>query len=429
MPKNNSISDLFSKIVIIVFLLYYVLQTYGYEKYNITFVLLTILALCSVAKNGLQSSIPKYLNIYFCYWSCAYMLLASSFVTAIPSGIIRTYLVYNMIYTEFKYDIFIKYYKKFATIFILFFFFQEAMFLLTGQRIPGVIQSLPLALDVDAGQFFDKLAHINRSASVFSEPSHFAQFLAPLLAILLFENPKRKNFLFAGVILITMLRLQSGTAILLSMAIMGAFFFYKIMRNFNLKTFIYLSSTCIIMVLIVLLFLRSESGQELGERQEELTQEQSMDKSASSGFVRVYRGYFIYNEMTDLEKVFGGDSYERMQRAIDKSPFSWTFRENEFYFNCFQTLLIKTGIVGTILFFIFYVWQFRRVRTTGKVLLFALLCLSFIEAIHFRETMLFYLITAGAFHKSNVFLNRIKSNINKQNQTQIPQYAKSIISI
>ncbi len=418
MPTDKNKSAFFPKIVIISFLLYYVLQTYGYGKYNITFVLLTTLAFFSVLKNGLRSSMPKLLTSYFAYWVCVFVVMANSLLSAIPLGIGRTYLIYNMIYKEFNYFIFLKYYKIFAIIFIAFFIFQDITYLLTGTRVIGVIQTLPLALNVeDASQFYETIANINRSASVFSEPSHFAQFLGPLLAILLFNKPKRNDMIFAGFILFTMLRLQSGTAIFLTLVILTSFVIYRLIMNLSFRTILISSFLAMTIFLIVASLMNTEAGTELLERQKELTEEQSMNKSASSGFIRVYRGYFIYAEMTNVEKVFGGDSFERMRRAIDKSPFHWTFRDDEFYFNCFQTLLIKTGIIGTILFFVFYCWLFRRVEVTGKVVLLALLCLFFIEAIHFRETMIFYLIIASSFPKIKA-PNLIKPN-NKSKTTHL----------
>ena len=118
-----------------------------------------------------------------------------------------------------------------------------------------------------------------------------------------------------------------------------------------------------------------------------------------SGFMRIFRGYYVYDAMSPIEKVIGADDGKRIDSAIASSSVAWSFKDNDYYFNVVQTLLIRTGIIGTIIFLLFMLSSFRSVNSCGKAILTILLFLSFISAIHFTPVMALYILLALSCNK------------------------------
>lgn len=392
--KSHKKEQVFSTLVVFMLLIYSVLQTYGYGHYNFAFIIMTVLSIFALFRTGFHSYMPKWLNCYFIFWGLSHIIMASSASAMIPVGVIRTYLLFNMVFKEFDYSKCLKYYNILAVVFLAFFFFQEFVYATTGFRVLGVSQSLPLALGVeDADAYYQKMIINERSSSFFSEPAHFVQFLLPLLAIKLFQPAKRLDYLFSIIIVAALLLMQSGNAFLGLAAIGISFVIEKIIHNFNAKKLILLLVVLFSVGTGVKLYFESEMGQHLLERQDQLDMKGD-SQTGLSGFMRIFRGYYVYDAMTPLEKVIGADDAGRIDSAIASSGFAWSFKENDYYFNVVQTLLIRTGIIGTLLFLLFMVGSFRRVNSCGKSILTILLFLCFISAIHFTPVMALYILLA-----------------------------------
>lgn len=399
--KSRKKKQVFSTIVVLMLLIYPVLQTYGYGHYNFAFIIMTTLSVFALFRTGLHSYMPKLLNYYFIFWALSHMLMASSSASIIPVGVIRTYLLFNMLFKEFDFAKCLKFYDILAVIFLAFFFFQEFVYATTGFRVLGVSQSLPLALSVeDVNAYYQKMITNERSSSFFSEPAHFVQFLLPLLIIKIFNPLKKFDFIFAAIILLALLLLQSGNALIGLMAIGGCYLIEKILHNFNFKKFILLVILTLFVGIIGGYYINSEMGEKLLERQEQIDIEGN-SRSETSGFLRLFRGYFVYDAMSPIEKIIGADDKNRIDAAIGNSGFEWSFRENDYYFNVVQTLLIRTGIIGTVLFVLFLIGALKKTNSCGKAILVVLICLCFISAIHFTPVMALYLLLANSLIKEN----------------------------
>ena len=407
--KSHKKKQVFSSIVVFMLLFYPVIQTYGYGHYNFAFIITTILSILALSRTGVKSYMPKLLNYYFLFWGLSHILMASSVSAIVPVGVIRTYLLFNMFFKEFDYEKCMKFYSNAAVIFLAFFFFQEFIYATTGYRVLGVIQSLPLALDIDAAAYYEKMAIVDRSASFFSEPAHFVQFLLPLLAIKIFQPTKKFDYVFAIIIIVALLLMQSGNALLGLVAIGVSFVVEKIFQNFNIKKFFLLLFLALTVGIATYYYLGSEMGQNILARQDQLDSKGDA-QTGQSGFKRIFRGYYVYDAMTPIEKVIGADDTGRINTAIASSIVAWSFNENDYYFNVVQTLLIRTGIIGTIIFFFFMIGSFKKVNSCGKSILTILLFLCFISAIHFTPVMALYILLALSCSKDNKDKKVLASN-------------------
>lgn len=385
-------SDIFEKLIVFSLLLSPILQTYGWGKYDFSFILTSILSVIFLVKNKFRNTLPKVLLYYFLYRLLIHEISVSELSSLIPLGIIKSLLAFVMFFGIKNYDFFVKSYKKIALVCIIFFFIQEITYILFGHRISGVIESLPLALDVDnASGWYSSLKDNSRSSSFFSEPAMFVQFLLPLFSIELFS--RNKNYFFALLIAATLLLTLSGNA-MFGLAIVGIMYLYSIVkRSKGPKGIIIASLVATVMVVGGIAFASSEKGQEVMSRSYQLSSNSMETRGAGkSGFIRIYRGYGVYAEFGTFQKIFGNDDAKYFTNQMYKSEVSMFFGENDSYVNTFQSFLICTGIVGVIFFILIFYYIWRSTDMAGRSILVTFYGLSFMSGLYLTDTMALFLM-------------------------------------
>ncbi len=384
-------TSFFQKIVTIALLISPIIQTYGWGTYDFAFILTSLLAVVSVFKYGIKRQyLPKYLLIYFVYWFVVHEITASSTGELVPLGIIRTFLVYMMFFAAIEYQYLLKAYSVIAYVSIGFFFFQEIVYALSGYHPMGIITSLPIAIDADMGTFLDTKLYGVRSSSFFSEPAHFVQYILPLLCIELFGRNK-VNWLRAAIIAAALLVSQSGNA-LFGLAVVFVMTIVRMLKEkkHRVIAFILIPIFLVISLFVVREYMSSEMGQRLLERQDQL--DASGASSGQSGFIRIYRGYYVYDDYNTIEKIIGNDSPTAIHSHIRHCPVSFMFEEGDMYFNSFQHVLIRTGMIGAVLYLLLFFSLYRKTDYCGKSILTVILVLGFIASIYFTETMAIYFL-------------------------------------
>lgn len=154
---------------------------------------------------GNNDPLPQGLVWYFFYWAFVFIIIS----VQLPLSMIQSYFAFFLFFSTFKSEYFIRIYKAFALICIVFFFLQEVSYHLTGIRISGAISFLPKSGDITMSEYMSVQAEGLRSCSFFSEPAHFAQFLLPLFAIEIFYDKHKMHIWYAIVIGAALLLLQS----------------------------------------------------------------------------------------------------------------------------------------------------------------------------------------------------------------------------
>lgn len=269
----------------------------------------------------------------------------------------------------------VKYYRIAVVICIGVFVAQEVAFIITGSRFMALIPFLhSIYAGVDISSFVARMSNEGRSCSLFLEPSHFAHFLLPYLAIVLGElHDKRKLFNKEALILsIVLLFLRSGNGLLV-MAIIWvvAILFSSIKRAVKYTMIIPLS--LFMAVYGFSAFSNTEMGQSVLERTEELNTDIT---EINSGFIRVWRGYYVFEDQTSVVKLLGV-GYGGVGDAVHNSRNQWMFKSNnDTYVNNIQSFLISYGIIGSFLYllFLFEILSKRRFAASLLVLTFFSLC-------------------------------------------------------
>lgn len=399
-PSDKSIG-LFEKITMVVLICCSILQTYGYGKFDYTFFVTSVLAILNLLFRKRTHDLPIYISFYLCYWAIVHIASSSSIASALPVGIIKTFLVYLLFFENVQLKFLLKAYMLIGTLCIVFFWIQEFMFVTTGSRIPGVVTFLPLALQIeDTSSYMDKLTLGVRSASFFSEPAHLAQFILPLLALTLFKKGGRYNYVYSFVITFSLLYLRSGNGFWGLGAVYLAFISYQVFVKTNpIKKVGLLVFLLIFGYVGALKYMESDMGDYILQRQDQLSMEAT---SGKSGFIRIYRGFFVYDAMPLFEKIIGNDNPDEIKHYINTSSVSSFFwKKDDMYFNTIQSVLIRTGIIGLVIFIFMLCFFWRKTNYSGKAILFCFITLSFISAHHFSEIMCLYLLIPYIMGKQN----------------------------
>lgn len=414
----------FTKFLTFLLLLSGILQTYllTFDR-SVTDILSILAVIISIIlyKKINYKEVPKYFNLFFIVWGISIILHALFEGPKALSSIFNVsyrYLLYTMLFLAIDFDYLVKWYKRIAIICIAFFFIQEIMFYTTGIRILGVITSLPLTIshtvdDIDAWASGVELG--KRSSSFFSEPAHFAQFLIPLLIIELFYDKKRNHYLFATLIFLVLLLLQSGNALLCSVPVILMFFFKLLKGGKKITNMLLVFLFVLIGAFAMSYYLSSASGQNVMERQDEM---KNTRFSASSGFIRIYRGWYVIDDLNIFDKFIGVNYKESIQQYIRQSKVYWAFDKEDLYFNTIQNVVLRTGYIGSLFFLLMLCNLWRRNSWAGKTTLLSLLVMSFISANYFTMTMAIYMVVIYKLQRKNilernnqVLLNPIKQNL------------------
>lgn len=375
-----------------------ILQTYGYGGFLNFARLLSILLIPIVAiklfstKNTLRN-IPKPLNVYFYWLFFVAFVSATSLSDVLPLGQIERYLVLLAVFCLCNFNKFISLYKKIAYLSVIFLIIQKLLLITTGLKISGIAEFLPLDMgeEIDASLFYDYLiGETSRLSSFFSEPALFVQYVIPLLVIELFSAKKFKDWLKVGLIFISILWTESGNGLLVLIIVFISYIIHYIISGGTLK---------IIIVPVILAgalmfgqrYINTESGEKLLERQTEL----DSGIEDSSGFVRILRGYYVYDEYTPLEKLIGINNLSKQVEKINTCKAAHTFGEDDYYANTFQKFLLNTGLIGAILFFVIMAYLFRNNTPVGRTIVIVYTGLSFVAASYLGPIMFMYLYIAN----------------------------------
>lgn len=395
---SKVVSTTLAKATALLLLLCPILQTYGWSSTSsFSVIAVSVFITFFILRYGLCNSLPKWLLIYFGYCIITYLINANGEIESyIPLNIMYPLLAYMMFFKCINLPQLYKLYKIVAAVCIAFFYVQEMSYYTTGIRIPGVLQSLPLALNLDANGYYNLITSGLRSASFFSEPAHFAQFLLPLLALMLFDKGKR-NYLYISIIVLTLLLMQSGNA-LVGLAAIMCVYLVKIFNESNAKK----KFVSIVMLIVVVIgagsfLLSSDKGTLLLKRQDEL----SNNMDASSGFIRIYRGYYVFDKYDVAEQIFGVNSKVEIEKKIRQSKVENMFDEDDMYFNVVQAVLTRTGYVGALIFLVMIFSLWRKNDYRGKAILLTFVVLSFMTALYLSMTMCLYLMLAYKSRKEN----------------------------
>ena len=392
----------FKKFVALIFALYPILWIY---KSPLPFVygdlLLFIIAIFGSIKYGfsIKEHLPfLVLWIYIAVTNIYNSLGSLSVTTFVPGGITFFIFAFSYIFLCDGLDIeqYKKYYKLIAVASIVFWGFQEFLFLTTGTRVSGLIPFLDIAGDLTTSDLIAEQLDSERSSSFFRETAHFIQFLLPILCIDLFEKKNRDKWFspFSLLLVFCMVFSRSGNALVGLSVVLLAKTIYMLKKK---KHFVvYLLFLIPILAAIIFYYITSEIGEGMMARADEF------DNETASGYLRVIRGYLVFSALPQANQLFG-TSMEMLESLLSRMAVINVTGDTtmDLYFNGFQNLIIYDGLVGLVFYLFFYISVYRKTTYCGKVLIWLTLIMSLISNIYLTYCMLICMVVSTIETKYN----------------------------
>lgn len=240
---------------------------------------------------------------------------------------------------------------------------------------------------------------IERFSSIFSEPSHFAQYALMLLSIELFigDNKNKLYTKFSVLIAVMLILLQSGAGLIGMGFIAIIKFVYILLVTRQRKYYFYLAILIPMFVIGIQRYLNSQAGSYISERTEQL--DYTNETSRSSGFVRLFFGWYKYGELSPVQKLLGTS-----RTAVGE------MREDGF-FNGVTNVLCSQGLIGLFLLIAFYAKTCKKRQPYSNVVSLYMLFISLIASTYLGGLMLISAAIALGTHwrakkESNLLIDK-----------------------
>lgn len=374
-----------------------IIQMYGYGGFlnfsRIISLALSLVVIFHIISNkSVINNLPVLLRRYFLWLFLIAVVSATSISDIIPLGQIESFLVFIAIFSFADYKKFLPLYKTVAYISVFFLIFQVLCHAITGVRISGVAEFLPLDLGVDiiASDYYEHIVRSNaRFSSFFSEPALFVQYVIPLFIIEIYEARRLKDWILVALIAFSIISTRSGNGLVLMSVVVISFLSYFLKNKGELK-YIILPFILLALLFCAKVYLNTENAQSLLERREEV----SNGIDDTSGFIRIRRGYYVYEEYSVIEKIVGVNNISKLQERIRSCKASYTFGDNDYYANTFQKFLLNTGLVGVLFFLMIMFSIFKNNTPIGKTIICVYFVMSFISSTYLGAIMFLYLYMA-----------------------------------
>ena len=341
---------------------------------------------------------------YIVFWAVVAILLTLScnnlkITYLIPGGISFTIFSIGLGCVN-KYVDFQKFYKYLKILVVIAIIIQllQNLGLLPPKYTGAFILPISphIGYDLSLNELLTSRIDNDRPCSTFLEPAYFAEFLLIFFTVESFrESNRRKLFTpMSLIVMIALFVLQSGLG-LSCLAIILIVKFFELYRDTKTSK-ITMILLILVAVIAVNLYLQSESGAELLSRTEEL------DREGSSGFVRIFQGMYIFEELPFVNKLIGTD-----MGFVENMNLPFVKYNEEGVANLFTnglfTLLIKSGQLGAVCLLFVYIKIYHNGNKLSKAILLLLLSMSLVEQVYLTSSMLLCTVIAyqGVIQKKN----------------------------
>ena len=283
---------------------------------------------------------------------------------------------------------FLSSYVKVAVVASLFLCIQYLLFSFSGRWIPGIIPGLSSSV---GGTTDELIAKISRPTSFFSEPAHFAQFLAIPFSYVVFNNFKKvKHFLVAILFSVSLLLNRTGNGFLV-LAVIGVFFIIRLWKSKKRFLAVFLVGAASIILAI--------SFNELPLFRETLLRVKELSGNGGdgtySGYIRIVRGYVGFANIGFIPQVFGLGIgiYHNLFAGELSSVLSQKTPLLLDYVNGVQYYLLSSGVIGFgLLLFCIVSCALREKDYFRKSCSMMLLAIMLIAALYTSWLWLYFLL-------------------------------------
>lgn len=301
----------------------------------------------------------------------------------------------------------LKIYKYCVYFCILIFYIQEVSYFFLNRRLTFYLPFLDnyySGAGVTTDEFSLGTSTAKRSPSIFLESAHFAQFIMPYVAMKMVEFTRnRKVWMELAFLLFTMLIVRSGCGYLMLLAVI----LYVLICDKEISLGKKITASILALLAftaITLLFSDHPLVSYIAQRAGEISMHTEV-QGAHSGFLRMFRGYFIYASLPLANQIFGtgaGSLIYFCNLEFDGLNYSGT------YMNALQMSLCRGGLIGTILLILFMLKIWKASCPESKGVFFALVAMMLMEVSWLNSRMFFFILIIYC-------LNRYESsNANKE---------------
>lgn len=270
---------------------------------------------------------------------------------------------------------FVTIYRMIAMVCLIYFIAQVLLMYTFSYPLQFTIPFLPVKEELEFP--FRIMSYYNRSSlyirfpGPFSEPSHYAAYLMPLLIMALFDNKKqlKDKWRLPVCISATMVMSTSGLGILLCAVTWGLYFILDYSTTKN-RLALFPAMLLAILVLFTLLMMYSEQFYITVSNLFFVTDTNRFSDGSKADY-RIYRGFSMYFQLPFLNKLFGV-GYANM------NDFALTHGINTIYdiqtsgsveyYNGISQILLYSGCFGFILWTRGMIGYIKGMSKVGKIL-------------------------------------------------------------
>lgn len=322
--------------------LFPILSAYGLDPSHDfgTFIVFGAGVLCMVANvEKLRYALPNGYLPFFIFAVAFSVFFAKSLPLRLALFTVNLFLACNFC----EWDLIKTYYQKVVFWSCVFFLVQYAMAVAMGSYVLGIVPFIPTIYGQEGGSMMMDTSIIARPSSFFLEPSYFAQFLFPFVALKLYMGGKKdiKEAIFVSAILVLC---GSGNGALLLILLWGIWLLNSKISKARKYGIVALGIAGIGALAAVNPDILGRFLSRTGELQSYAGNEQYQ----SSGFIRFFRGYYPFFEQ-DSFRMFVGNNPDIVEDMLSRNIFFYNL-ESDRFINGVQTLLLHNGILVTLLY-------------------------------------------------------------------------------
>lgn len=306
-------------------------------------------------------------------FSTSYINLMDSF--SVIARIFFYYLFIIVAIKEVEYPKFIKCYCFLAILLTLYLICQVLVHYLIGVELPVLMNNASVLFHFDESMTSERYYFLYgfRPPSLFTEPSYYAVYVAPFLAILLFSRDTErilglsriKTLILAVVISGTCLLSTSSSGVLFLVIIWGYFFFISANRG-GLSVFGKIILTLLILVAVFIVLTSPLFGFVV-----------SRTISGATFGQRIGRGFLIFDQMDSFRQIFGV-GLNNLGNYVLSQGITTPFDEEDLnYAVSFTSRLVTTGIIGLTAVVVFFTGTKAKCKGPLSTLMLALTAVTF----------------------------------------------------
>lgn len=279
----------------------------------------------------------------------------------------------------FKYDTFCESLKKVSIILSFFIICQVIVYYSIGFFIPGLVMDWTIKDGGYTGEMmYDGLllyANIEgylKPNGFLCEPSHCAGMLAICLICLLYDNKHCNNLSYPIIVSIAMICTMSTTAFIL-ISIIWLYWIYINFKNNPILTLVFI----VITFLFVLYLFQYEIIYHIESALYRLFHIFTNDAiETSSSYLRLLKGFYEWNYLPFVQKIFG-IGFGGFDSAFRLGMFQgYVSSYTEEYMNSVSYLLMSAGLIGSVLYWWYFLSLFSKKNSMIRILLITIIVLS-----------------------------------------------------